>query len=102
MALIDWRVADGTVTGAQSVATFQGILSNASAIDTGFVPIGLIGLFLSLTPFSRFIVLQHDLFEVTVNLAIGYTLPLALRNNPPLTVSFIDQVPCFGIDLMSG
>ncbi len=34
-----------------------------------------------------FIVLQHDLFEVTVDLAVGYTLNAALTHNPPFTVS---------------
>lgn len=35
----------------------------------------------------RFIVLQHDLFEITVDLAIGYTLNAALTHNPPFNVS---------------
>lgn len=35
---------------------------------------------------NRFIVLQHDLFPETVDLAIGYTLQAALNNNPPFTV----------------
>lgn len=40
----------------------------------------------------RFIVLEHDLFEITVDLAVGYTLNAALTHNPPFTVSpFIEQ-----------
>lgn len=34
-----------------------------------------------------FIVLQHDLYEVTVDLAVGYTLNAALTHNPPFSVS---------------
>jgi hypothetical protein len=35
----------------------------------------------------RFIVLQHDLFEVTVDLAVGYTLNAALTHQPSFSVS---------------
>jgi len=31
----DWQVAAGLVTGEQSFNTFQGILGNASLLDTG-------------------------------------------------------------------
>ena len=34
-----------------------------------------------------FIVLEHDLFEITVDLAVGYTLDAALTHNPPFKVS---------------
>ena len=33
----DWRVAGGLVNGVDSYNTFQSILANASAINTGFV-----------------------------------------------------------------
>jgi hypothetical protein len=36
---------------------------------------------------SSFIVLQHDLYEVTVDLAVGYTLNAALTHDPPFSVS---------------
>jgi hypothetical protein len=36
---------------------------------------------------SSFIVLQHDLYEVTVDLAVGYSLDAALSHNPPFSVS---------------
>ncbi|KAF9542711.1 glycoside hydrolase/deacetylase, partial [Agrocybe pediades] len=52
----DWKVAGGQGTAADSFNTFQTILSQASQMETGFV------------------VLEHDLFEVTVDIAIGYTL----------------------------
>ena len=35
---------------------------------------------------SSFIVLEHDLYPQTVDLAIGYTLPAAMNFNPHLTV----------------
>ncbi|KAF5383618.1 hypothetical protein D9615_003551 [Tricholomella constricta] len=69
----DWRVAGGLVTGQESFKTFQNILTNASAIDTGFI------------------VLQHDLYEITVDLAIGYTLNAALTHNPPFKLLPIGQ-----------
>jgi len=35
----------------------------------------------------RIIVLQHDLYEVSVDLAVGYTLNAALTHQPPFSVS---------------
>ncbi|KII85859.1 carbohydrate esterase family 4 protein [Plicaturopsis crispa FD-325 SS-3] len=69
----DWKVAGGIVPGPESFASFQAILGNASLIDTGFI------------------VLQHDLFEITVDLATGYTLNAALTHNPKLTLQPIGQ-----------
>lgn len=68
---VDWKVPGGDVSGPQSFATFQAILTNATTLNTGFV------------------VLEHDLYAQTVDLAIGYTLPLAETYNPTLTVSFV-------------
>jgi len=67
----DWRVAAGQVTGAQSFASFNSILGNATALDTGFI------------------VLQHDLYEITVDLAVGYTLNAAQTHSPALTLKSI-------------
>ncbi|KAI6117469.1 carbohydrate esterase family 4 protein [Pisolithus croceorrhizus] len=67
----DWKVAGGTVNGSQSFATFQAILNNATLLDTGFI------------------VLEHDLYPQTVDLAIGYTLPAALNFTPHLTMDSI-------------
>ncbi|KAF8552420.1 hypothetical protein OG21DRAFT_128302 [Imleria badia] len=67
----DWKVPGGEVTGPQSFATFQAILNNATTLNTGFV------------------VLEHDLYAQTVDLAIGYTLPAAESFNPPLTFDSI-------------
>ncbi|OCH85209.1 carbohydrate esterase family 4 protein [Obba rivulosa] len=69
----DWRVAGGDVTGLQQFATFQSILGNASIMDTGFI------------------VLQHDLYEITVDLAVGYTLNTALTHSPPFSLKAIGE-----------
>ncbi|KAI0306078.1 hypothetical protein B0F90DRAFT_1695859 [Multifurca ochricompacta] len=65
---VHWRVAGGLVDATTSFNTFQGILGNASTLPTGFI------------------VLQHDLYEVTVDLAVGYTLNAALTHNPPFSL----------------
>ncbi|KAH9000093.1 carbohydrate esterase family 4 protein [Lactarius akahatsu] len=64
----DWRVAGGLVNATTSFDTFQSILGNASTLSTGFI------------------VLQHDLYEITVDLAVGYTLNAALTHNPPFSL----------------
>ncbi|KAF7320898.1 NodB-like proteiny domain-containing protein [Mycena chlorophos] len=64
----DWEVAGGIVEGPASYAAFQNILGNASELDTGFL------------------VLQHDLYEITVDLSMGYTIKSALEHNPPFTL----------------
>ncbi|KAI0272326.1 hypothetical protein BC834DRAFT_948639 [Gloeopeniophorella convolvens] len=73
----DWRVAGGLVDATTSFNTFEGILGNASTLSTGFI------------------VLQHDLFEVTVDLATGYTLNAALTHNPTFSLKPIGK--CMGI-----
>ncbi|KAG6897817.1 hypothetical protein C0992_010621 [Termitomyces sp. T32_za158] len=69
----NWKVAGGLVAGPASFATFQNILSNATVINTGFI------------------VLQHDLYQITVDLAIGYTLNAALTHNPPFKLEAIGK-----------
>nr|GAT50235.1 predicted protein [Mycena chlorophos] len=64
----DWEVAGGIVEGPASYAAFQNILGNASELDSGFL------------------VLQHDLYEITVDLSMGYTIKSALEHNPPFTL----------------
>lgn len=73
----DWRVAGGTVDGIDQYTGFQSILGNASLLDTGFI------------------VLQHDLFQITVDLAVGYTINSALTHNPPFTLKPVGE--CNGI-----
>ncbi|KZT27935.1 carbohydrate esterase family 4 protein [Neolentinus lepideus HHB14362 ss-1] len=67
----DWRVAGGLVTGPESFSTFENILGNASTMNTGFI------------------VLEHDLYQITVELATGYTLNAAMTHNPPFTLKAI-------------
>ncbi|KAF7370300.1 NodB-like proteiny domain-containing protein [Mycena sanguinolenta] len=69
----DWMVAGGSVTGVDSFNQFENILGNASTLSTGFC------------------VLEHDLYEITVDLAIGYTLNAALTHNPPFTLEAIGK-----------
>ncbi|KAG8220949.1 carbohydrate esterase family 4 protein [Butyriboletus roseoflavus] len=73
----DWRVPGGSVSGNQSYSTFLAILSNATTLTSGFI------------------VLEHDLYAQTVDLAIGYTLPAAQSFTPSLTLNSIGQ--CMGI-----
>jgi len=78
------------VTGVQSFQTFQTILNNASNIDTGCVVVFVYRGRNSDEPRS-FIVLQHDVHEATVDLAVGYTLDAALNHNPPYTLKAIGE-----------
>ncbi|KAI0786100.1 hypothetical protein C8Q75DRAFT_867513 [Abortiporus biennis] len=64
----DFNVAGGTTSPSQVLANWEQIMGNATTISTGFI------------------VLEHDLFQQTVELATGYILPAALANNPALTI----------------
>lgn len=59
----DWRIPGGTATGTSSYAAFNKILDLASSLATGFC------------------VLEHDLYQQTVEMAIGYFLPLASQRS---------------------
>jgi hypothetical protein len=55
--------------------------------------LGMLFRLLNLRPLTqcvhhRFITLQHDLFEITVDLAVGYTLDAALSHQPKFAVSY--------------
>lgn len=52
----DWHIPSGVPTN-QVINNFDSILDHASNISTGFI------------------VLEHDLYQQTVDLAIGYILP---------------------------
>lgn len=65
---VDWHVPAGSVTAPEQFNIFQGLLGNATLMDTGFI------------------VLEHDLFEITVDLAVGYTLDAALNHKPAFNV----------------
>ena len=72
----DWRVSGGTWTPDQSVAHFEAILGNATNLPTGFIT------------------LEHDIYEITVDMAIDKTLNTALNHNPPFKVEPVGQ--CMG------
>jgi hypothetical protein len=42
---------------------------------------------------TGFIVLEHDLYQQTVDLATGYTIPFALAHQPPFNVRFLSYLP---------
>lgn len=56
----DWNIPGGRATGVSSLAKFRDILATAETMDTGFI------------------VLSHDLYQQTVDLAVGYMIPQAL------------------------
>ncbi|KAF9653920.1 hypothetical protein BDM02DRAFT_3216331 [Thelephora ganbajun] len=65
----DFSIHAGTISAAQVLLNWQYILGNASTLNTGFI------------------VLEHDLFQQSVEIATGYILPDALaRTSPKLTL----------------
>ncbi|GFZ47108.1 Chitin deacetylase [Saitozyma sp. JCM 24511] len=59
----DWNIPGGQATGESSLTKFETILDTyAPQLDTGFI------------------VLEHDLYQQTVDLAVGYVLPMALAS----------------------
>jgi peptidoglycan/xylan/chitin deacetylase (PgdA/CDA1 family) len=61
----DFNVHAGTVTSEQVLQNWEYILGNSTIINTGFI------------------VLEHDLFQQSVELATGYILPDALASTNP-------------------
>jgi hypothetical protein len=80
-------VAGGLVDPVTSFNTFEAILGNATTLPTGYVRDEIPKLMSLLMCILSFIVLQHDLYEVTVDLAVGYTMNAALTHKPPFSVS---------------
>ncbi|WVQ81267.1 hypothetical protein IAT38_003390 [Cryptococcus sp. DSM 104549] len=75
----DWHISGGTATGASSYATFEKILNEyAPKLDTGFI------------------VLAHDIYQQTVDLAVGYVLPQIIANG---TYQLKSVVNCLGKDI---
>jgi len=72
----DWRVPGGTATGVTSVGNFSSIMKQATELSTGFI------------------VLEHDLYQETVDLSVGYFLPAAMSNVPAFNLQPIYQ--CLG------
>jgi len=69
----DWRIPGGTANGTSSYAAFNKILTKATSLDTGFI------------------VLQHDLYQETVDLAVGYILPDAISHDPKFALSSVNH-----------
>lgn len=68
----DFNIHAGTITSGQVLQNWQYILGNASSLNTGFI------------------VLAHDLFQQSVEIATGYILPDALaRTSPKLTLQTV-------------
>lgn len=57
----DWNIPAGTATGESSLTKFNNILELATEMENGFI------------------VLEHDLWPQSVDLALGYVLPMALN-----------------------
>jgi hypothetical protein len=64
----DFDIHGGLTTVQQVLQNWENILGNTTVIKTGFI------------------VLEHDLFEQTVEVATGYILPDALAHQPPFTI----------------
>ena len=66
----DWKIPGGTATGQSSYDAFTKILGLASSLNTGFI------------------VLEHDLYQQTVDMAVGYFIPLASNHTPAFKVRY--------------
>lgn len=75
----DWKIQSGVVTAAQSVETFESILSNAPTLGHGYI------------------VLEHDLYQQSVDLAVTVVLEMAQNMNPKQTLEPI--VTCLKKDM---
>jgi hypothetical protein len=73
----DWNIPGNRATGESALSKFETILND-------YVP--------QLN--SGFIVLQHDIYQQTVDLAVGYILPMAIASGKYQLKSIID---CLGL-----
>jgi len=64
----DFNIHSGTTSVQQVLQNWEYILGNATTMNKGFI------------------VLEHDLFQQTVQVATGYILPDALAHNPKFTI----------------
>lgn len=60
----DWKIQSGMVSTASVVSTFESILQTAPSLPTGYI------------------VLAHDLYQQSVDLAVSVVLPMAQAMNP--------------------
>lgn len=67
----DWKIAGGTANGTSSFAAWEAIVATAVNLATGFI------------------VLQHDLYQQSVDMAVGYILPDALSHNPAFSLKSV-------------
>ncbi|THG93790.1 hypothetical protein EW145_g8279, partial [Phellinidium pouzarii] len=75
----DFNINGGTISSTEVISNFNGIMGNISSINTGFI------------------VLEHDLYEQTVQLATDYILPEALAYQPALTIKPV--ITCLNMPL---
>ncbi|KZT06317.1 carbohydrate esterase family 4 protein [Laetiporus sulphureus 93-53] len=75
----DWSIVGGTANVYSVLDKWQEIMGNSTNIDTGFI------------------VLEHDLFEQTVDMATGYILPQALAHEPKYNMTPI--IECLDMPL---
>ncbi|KAF8168252.1 hypothetical protein B0H34DRAFT_645742 [Crassisporium funariophilum] len=75
----DFNIHGGSTSVQQVLQNWEHILGNATSMNSGFI------------------VLEHDLFEQTVEVATGYILPDALAHNPPFTIKPVVQ--CRNLDM---
>jgi hypothetical protein len=64
----DFNIHGGVTSVYQVLQNWEYILGNVSTMNNGFI------------------VLEHDLFEESVEVATGYILPDALAHNPPFSI----------------
>lgn len=75
----DWQIGEPGITEASVFKTFQTILDSTSSLDSGFI------------------LLEHDLDETAVDLAVDKILPEALAHSPKLTIEPV--ITCQGFDM---
>ncbi|UZJ55235.1 hypothetical protein CBS101457_004555 [Exobasidium rhododendri] len=75
----DWKIGAGVVSAAEVVSNFDAIIANSSNLDTGYI------------------VLEHDLYAQSVELAVEVVLPAALAKTPKQTLKPI--VECLNLPL---
>ncbi|KAH9937406.1 uncharacterized protein B0H18DRAFT_1151881 [Fomitopsis serialis] len=66
---LDYDLASGMANPVQVLDSWDAIMNNSTQIDTGFI------------------VLEHDLFQQTVDIAVGYILPEALAHQPAYNIT---------------
>jgi len=74
----DYEIAGDTVSASEVLANWDIISQNATQIDTGFI------------------LLEHDLFQQTVDIATGYILPDALALNE---FNIVPVIECLNMPL---